>query len=322
MPIVTVTNMFPKAALDKLETHCDLRINQTETPPTTEDLKKYALDSMVIVTYLSDKIDRDIIDNAKNLKLIANYGAGFNNIDVAYAAKKGIWVTNTPAVLHETTADLTWAMILGAARLIVPAERFTRENRFKGWQAKMFLGGDVYGKTLGIIGCGEIGSAVAQRALGFNMRVLYFNRNRLSLEKENALNALYTSMEELLRQSDFVTVHVPLSKQTQNMISKKQFLMMKPTAYFIHTARGKVVDDQALVDTLKEGRIAGAALDVYENEPALTEGMIELQNLMLLPHIGSASHETRDKMADLVADNVLDALAGRSPRCLVPSWGK
>ena len=154
------------------------------------------------------------------------------------------------------------------------------------------------------------------------MRVLYFNRNRLSLEKENALNALYTSMEELLRQSDFVTVHVPLSKQTQNMISKKQFLMMKPTAYFIHTARGKVVDDQALVDALKEGRIAGAALDVYENEPALTEGMIELQNLMLLPHIGSASHETRDKMADLVADNVLDALAGRSPRCLVPSWGK
>ena len=322
MPIVTVTNMFPKVALKKLETHCDLRINQTETPSTTEDLKKYALDSTVMVTYLSDKIDRDIIDSANNLKLIANYGAGFNNIDVAYAAKNGIWVTNTPGVLHETTADLTWAMILGAARRIVPAERFTRENRFKGWQAKMFLGGDVYGKTLGIIGCGEIGSAVAHRALGFNMRVLYCNRNRLSLEKEKALNAVHTSLEELLLQSDFVTVHVPLTKQTQNMIGKKQFLMMKPTAYFIHTARGKVVDDKALVDVLKEGRIAGAALDVYENEPALTEGMIELENLMLLPHIGSASHETRDKMADLVADNVLDALAGRSPRCLVPSWGK
>lgn len=322
MPIVTVTNMFPEVALKKLETRCDLRTNQTGIQPTAEDLEKYALESTVLVTYLSDKIDRGIIDSAKNLKLIANYGAGFNNIDVAYAAKKGIWVTNTPGVLHETTADLTWAMILGAARRIVPADCFTRENRFKGWHAKMFLGGDVYGKILGIIGCGEIGSAVALRALGFNMRVLYHNRNRLSLEKEQTLNAVYTPLDELLRQSDFVTVHAPLTEQTQNMIGREQFLMMKPTAYFIHTARGKIVDDKALVNVLKEGRISGAALDVYENEPALTKGMINLENLMLLPHIGSASHETRDKMADLVCDNVLDALAGRSPRCLVPSWVK
>lgn len=322
MPIVTVTNMFPEAALEKIKPHCDLRINQTETPPTNEDLKKYAFESTVMVTYLSDKIDRYIIDCATNLQLIANYGAGFNNIDVTHAAKKGIWVTNTPGVLHESTADLTWAMILGAARCIVPAERFTRQNKFKGWQAKMFLGGDVYGKTLGIIGCGEIGSAVASRASGFNMRVLYFNRNRLTAKKEQELNAVYTPLEELLRQSDFVTVHAPLTEQTQHMIGKEQFLVMKPTAYFIHTARGKVVDDKALVEVLQEGRIAGAALDVYENEPALTEGMTELDNLMLLPHIGSASHETRDKMADLVADNVLDALADRAPRCLVPSWGK
>ena len=322
MPIVTVTNMFPEAALEKLGSYCDLRTNQTEVSPTSKDLKKYASESAVIVTYLSDKISRDIIDCAENLRLIANYGAGFNNIDVEYAAKKGIWVTNTPGVLHETTADLTWAMILGSARRIVPAERFTRENRFKGWQAKMYLGGDVYGKTLGIIGCGEIGSAVARRASGFNMRVLYCNRNRLPAEKEQALNIVYTSLEELLRQADFVTVHAPLSEQTQHMIGKEQFLMMKSTAYLIHTARGKVVDDKALVEALKEEKIAGAALDVYENEPALTEGMTELENLMLLPHIGSASHETRDKMADLVADNVLDALAGKTPRCLVPSWEK
>ena len=322
MPIVTVTNMFPEAALEKLRSHCDLRTNQTEVPPTSEDLKRHASESAVIVTYLSDKISRDIIDCAENLRLIANYGAGFNNIDVEHAAKKGVWVTNTPGVLHETTADLTWAMILGSARRIVPAERFTRENRFKGWQAKMYLGGDVYGKTLGIIGCGEIGSAVARRASGFNMRVLYCNRNRLPAEKEQALNAVYTPLEELLRQSDFVTVHAPLSEQTQHMIGKEQFLMMKPTAYFIHTARGKVVDDKALFEALKEEKIAGAALDVYENEPALTEGMTEFENLMLLPHIGSASHETRDKMADLVADNVLDALADKTPRCLVPSWKK
>ena len=321
-PIVTVTNMFPEAALEKLASHCDLRTNQTENPPTPAELKKYASDSTVIVTYLSDKIDRDIMVSANNLKLIANYGAGFNNIDVAYAASKGIWVTNTPGVLHETTADLTWAMILGTARCIVPGDRFTRENRFKGWQAKMFLGGDVHGKTLGIIGCGEIGSAVARRALGFNMKVLYCNRNRLSAEKEQALNAVYTPLEELLRQSDFISVHAPLTDQTKYMIGAEQFGMMKPTAYFIHTARGKVVDDKALVSALKEGQIAGAALDVYENEPALSEGMTELENLLLLPHIGSASYETRDRMADLVADNVLEALKGKTPRCLVPSWKK
>ena len=314
--------MFPEAALEKLASHCDLRTNQTENPPTPAELKKYASDSTVIVTYLSDKIDRDIMVSANNLKLIANYGAGFNNIDVAYAASKGIWVTNTPGVLHETTADLTWAMILGTARCIVPGDRFTRENRFKGWQAKMFLGGDVHGKTLGIIGCGEIGSAVARRALGFNMKVLYCNRNRLSAEKEQALNAVYTPLEELLRQSDFISVHAPLTDQTKYMIGAEQFGMMKPTAYFIHTARGKVVDDKALVSALKEGQIAGAALDVYENEPALSEGMTELENLLLLPHIGSASYETRDRMADLVADNVLEALKGKTPRCLVPSWKK
>jgi len=292
-PIVTVTNMFPEDALEKLRPHCDLRTNQTENSPS-----------------------------ADNLKLIANYGAGFNNIDVEHAVKKRIWVTNTPGVLHETTADLTWAMILGAARRIVPSDRFTRENRFKGWQAKMFLGGDVYGKTLGIVGCGEIGSAVARRASGFNMRVLYCNRNRMPIEKEQELNAIYTPLEELLNQSDFITVHAPLTEQTKNMIGKEQFSLMKPTAYFIHTARGKVVDDKALVEALKEEKIAGASLDVYENEPALTEGMTELENLMLLPHIGSASYETRDKMADLVADNVLDSLEGRTPRCLVPSWKK
>jgi glyoxylate reductase len=321
-PIVTVTNMFPEDALEKLRPHCDLRTNQTENSPSADNLKKFASESAAIITYLSDKVDADIIDCGENLKLIANYGAGFNNIDVEHAVKKRIWVTNTPGVLHETTADLTWAMILGAARRIVPSDRFTRENRFKGWQAKMFLGGDVYGKTLGIVGCGEIGSAVARRASGFNMRVLYCNRNRMPIEKEQELNAIYTPLEELLNQSDFITVHAPLTEQTKNMIGKEQFSLMKPTAYFIHTARGKVVDDKALVEALKEEKIAGASLDVYENEPALTEGMTELENLMLLPHIGSASYETRDKMADLVADNVLDSLEGRTPRCLVPSWKK
>ena len=320
--VVTVTNLFPEKGLEKLNPYCDLRTNQTENSPSASALAKIASESFVMITYLSDKIDSAIIDKASNLKLIANYGAGFNNIDVGYAAKKRIWVTNTPNVLHETTADLTWSMILGVARNIVPADRFTRGNQFRGWSANMYLRGDVHGKTLGVIGCGEIGSAVARRATGFNMKVLYFNRNRMSVKKEKELNAEFVGLKELLKQSDFVTVHVPLTDETNYMIGRDQLSIMKSTAYLIHTARGKVVDDQALVEVLKEKRIAGAALDVYENEPALTEGMTELQNLMLLPHIGSASYATRNKMADLVADNVLDVLQGNPPRCIVPSWVK
>lgn len=321
-PVVTVTNMFPEIALEKLEAHCDLRTNQTETPPNSEQLKRFAGESTALVTYLSDKIDVGIIDAGKNLKIIANYGAGYNNIDVAAAAERGIWVTNTPGVLHETTADLTWALILGAARCIVPSDRYTREGKFKGWGAKLFLGHDVYGKTLGVLGCGEIGKAVARRALGFNMRVLYHQRHRLPQEEEKELGAVYTPLEELLRESDFLTLHVPLTDETRHLIGREQLAMMKPTAYLIHTARGKVVDDKALVEFLREGKIAGAALDVYEDEPALTEGMTEVDNLILLPHIGSGSYATRDRMALLVADNVLDALSGKTPRSLVPGWAR
>ncbi len=271
-------------------------------------------ESQALITYLSDPINKEVIDSGKNLKIIANYGAGFNNIDFNHAKSCGIWVTNTPGVLHETTADLTWALILGIARQIVPSDRYTREGKFTGWGAKLFLGGDVYGKTLGVIGCGEIGRAVARRALGFGMKVLYHNRNRLSVELEQSLNASYVSLEELLRESDFISLHVPLTEETRYMIGKKQFEMMKPTTYFIHTARGKVVDDQALLDALKSGQIAGAGLDVYENEPEITEGMLEIDNLIVLPHIGSASVETRDRMAMLVAENVSNVLSGKEPR--------
>ncbi len=317
---MTVTNIFPEIALEKLSSHCQLKTNDTETPPTQEMLKQLASQSTALITYLTDKIGADIIDRGRNLKIIANYGAGFNNIDVAHARQKGVWVTNTPGVLHETTADLTWAMILGVARSIVPADKYTRDGKFIGWQAKLYLGGDVYGKTLGVIGCGEIGKAVARRALGFNMRVLYHQRNRLPEEVEKQLGAEFVSLEDLLTQSDFVTPHVPLTDETQYMIGKEQLAMMKKTAYLIHTARGKVVDDRALVNALKAGELAGAALDVYENEPELTEGMTELDNLIILPHIGSASTDTRNRMALLVADNVLDALAGKQPRALVPGW--
>jgi len=319
-PIVTVTNIFPQVALDKLSYECDLKINRTSL--TKEELKQQVSGSDAVISYLTDRIDQDIIDRGTKLKIIANYGAGFNNIDVTYASERGIWVTNTPNVLHETTADLTWAMILGAARRIIPADRYTRESKFQGWGAQLFLGGDVYEKTLGIIGLGEIGRSVARRALGFNMRTLYHQRNRLPKEEEKKLNVEYATFEKILRESDFLTLHVPLTEETEYMIGNDEIALMKKTAYLIHTARGKVIDDYALVAALREGRLAGAALDVYEAEPELTEGMRELDNLMILPHIGSASFETRDKMALLVADNILDALEGKTPRSLVPSYPK
>lgn len=321
-PIVAVTNVFPQIALDKLSSTCDLKINQSGNSLTKEELLQKFSESDAIISYLTDKIDQDIIDRGTKLKIIANYGAGFNNIDVNYASKMDIWVTNTPSVLHETTADLTWAMILGAARRIVPADRYTRQGEFKGWGAEVFLGGDVYGKTLGIIGLGEIGSAVARRATGFNMRTLYHQRNRLPEKEENQLDVEYVTFDKILRESDFLTLHVPLTEETEYMISNDEIALMKKTAYLIHTARGKVIDDYALVAALKEGRIAGAALDVYEDEPEITEGMTELSNLMMLPHIGSASFETRDKMALLVADNIIDALEGKTPRSLVPGYSK
>jgi len=319
-PIVTVTNIFPQVALDKLSSACDLKINRTSL--TKEELKQKVSGSDAVISYLTDRIDQDIIDRGTKLKIIANYGAGFNNIDVTYASERGIWVTNTPNVLHETTADLTWAMILGTARRIIPADRYTRESKFQGWGAQLFLGGDVYEKTLGNIGLGEIGRSVARRALGFNMRIRYHQRNLLPREEEKKLNVEYATFEKILRASDFLTLHVPLTEETEYMIGNDEIALMKKTAYLIHTARGKVIDDYALVAALREGRLAGAALDVYEDEPELTEGMRELDNLMILPHIGSASFETRDKMALLVADNILDVLEGKTPRSLVPGYSR
>ncbi|MBI5426660.1 MAG: D-glycerate dehydrogenase [Nitrospinae bacterium] len=316
-PVISITNVFPEAAIEKLKPRGELRLNRSGAALTRDDLKKLAAESAAIVSYLSDPIDREIIEAGGNLKIVANYGAGYNNIDVASAREKGVWVTNTPGVLHETTADLTWAMILAVARQIAPADRFTRQNLFTGWRADLFLGADAHGKTLGVIGCGEIGRAVARRALGFGMKVLYCQRRRLPDAEEKRLNAEYVSLEELLRNSDYVTLHVPLTDQTRHMIGRDQLRMMKRTAYLVHAARGKVVDDRALVEALKAGEIAGAALDVYEDEPALTPGMTNLDNLLLLPHIGSATRETRDRMALLVADNVLDALSGKRPRASV-----
>ena len=320
-PIVTVTHNFPKAALEKLKGRAQVIYNDSGNSLSSADLINRAGKSHALISYLTDRIDAAVLDAGGNhLTIVANFGAGFNNIDIDHARKKNIWVSNTPGVLHETTADLTWAMILGIARRIVESDRFTRQGKFHGWQGDLFLGGDVHGKTLGVIGCGEIGKAVARRALGFNMRVLYHQRRHLPAAEEKKLNARLVPLDQLLKESDFVTLHVPLTRETQYMIGEEQLAMMKPTAYLIHAARGKVVDDRALVKALKNNTIAGAALDVFEHEPELTGGMTDLDNLILLPHIGSASVATRDTMALLVVANVFDALGGNTPRTLVPGW--
>jgi len=320
-PTVTVTHNFPEVALEKLRDRAEVLYNDSGSSLSSTDLIDRAGKSQALISYLTDRIDSAVIDaGGDHLKIIANYGAGFNNIDIAHAQKKKIWVSNTPGVLHETTADLTWAMMLSIARRIVESDRFTRAGKFHGWQADMFLGGDVHGKTLGVIGCGEIGAAVAKRALGFDMQVLYHQRKRLPSAEEKKLNARFVPLEVLLKESDFVTLHIPLTFETKYMIGEDQLAMMKPMAYLIHAARGKVIDDKALVEALKQKKIAGAALDVYENEPDLTEGMTDLDNLILLPHIGSASVATRDTMALLVVDNVFDALDGKTPRTLIPNW--
>ncbi len=316
---VTVTHNFPEVALEKLRDRAEVLYNDSGNSLSAADLIERAGRSQVLISYLTDKIDAAVINaGGDHLKIIANYGAGFNNIDIAHAQKKNIWVSNTPGVLHETTADLTWAMMLSIARRIVESDRFTRQGKFHGWQADIFLGGDVYSKTLGVIGCGEIGKAVARRALGFDMRVLYHQRKRLPTAEEKKLNARFVSLDALLKESDFVTLHLPLTYETKHMIGEDQLAVMKPTAYLIHAARGKVVDDRALVDALQRKQIAGAALDVFENEPELTEGMADLDNLIALPHIGSASVATRDTMALLAVDNVFDALDGKTPRTLIP----
>ncbi len=319
-PIISITNKFPDAGLEVLRPHCELRLNESGLPPNQEKLKLMAELSNAMITYLSDKIDANVIDVGKNLKIISNYAAGFNNVDYNYAAKKEIWVTNTPGVLHETTADLTWAMMLAAARRIVPADRFTREEKFRGWEADLFLGHDIYGKTLGVIGCGEIGRAVARRALGFGMRVLYYQRSQLEKYKEDSLNLEYAPFKELIEKSDFITLHLPLNDDSRYLFGPDEFRLMKSTAVFINAARGKVVDDKALLEAVRKNEIAAAALDVYENEPEIVEGLLGEENILVLPHIGSASYETRDRMAVLVANNVLDALDGKRPRSAVNNF--
>jgi glyoxylate reductase len=293
----------------------ELRSNPDDRILSTEELRAAVAGCDGVLCLLTDRIDASVLEAARGCRIVANMAVGFNNVDVAAASRLGIPVTNTPGVLTEATADLTWALILGVARRVVEGDQEMRSGRFPGWGPLYMLGGEVTGQTLGLIGPGRIATAVARRALGFEMPLLYHGR-RPSPELD-ALGARSVSLGELLAESDFVSLHVPLSAETRHLIDARALAQMKPTAYLINTARGPVVDEAALVAALKSNRIAGAGLDVYEDEPTMAVGLSDCQNALLLPHLGSATHATRAAMSRIAAENLVAALQGRRPPNLV-----
>ena len=311
---VYITRRIPEPGIEMIRKEHDVEVNPYDRVLTREELLQAVKGRDGIHCLLTDKIDAEVFDAAgPQLKVVSNYAVGYDNIDVDEATKRGIVVTNTPGVLTETTADLAWALIMSVARRIVEADKFTRAGKYDGWAPMLFLGQDIYGKTLGIIGMGRIGQAVARRAKGFNMKVLYNDIRRIPEELEKELNATFASMDEVIENSDFISLHTYLSPETYHLINEEKLKRMKKTAYLINTSRGPVIDEAALVKALKEGWIAGAGLDVYEFEPKLVPGLAECENAVLLPHIASASVETRTKMATMAAENLLAVLAGRMP---------
>jgi len=314
---VLVCGNLPAHVLKRLQDVFEVEGNDEDLPLNREKLLASVRDKDGLMSMITDTVDEELLAQAPRLKVIANMAVGYNNVDVKAATARGIPVTNTPGVLTETTADLAFTLILSIARRVAEGDRMVREGRFRFWAPFLFLGTEVTGKTLGIIGMGRIGRAVARRASGFAMRVLYNNQSRVDLSEENAFRAEYADLKTLLASADIVSVHVPLNDKTRHLIGSAELSLMKPTAFLINTSRGPVVDESALVAALTNGVIAGAGLDVYENEPALAPGLAELANTVLLPHVGSATLETRTKMAMMATDNLIAGLTGQKPPNLV-----
>ena len=271
-----------------------------------------------ILSVLTENINREVMEAAgKQLKIIANYAVGYNNIDVEEAKKRNIMVTNTPGVLTDAVSDHAVGLLFAIAQRIIEADKYTRAGKYKAWGPKLFLGADITGKILGIVGFGRIGFAVAQRMKqGFNMKIIYYDIKR-NEELEKKLGVEYRELNDLLKESDFVSLHTVLTEETTHLINSERLEIMKPTACLINTSRGPVIDEVALIEALKIKKIAGAALDVFEKEPELMPGLIDLENVVLTPHIASATKETRDKMAEMAANNVISALEGQTPENLV-----
>ncbi|MFP4446338.1 MAG: 2-hydroxyacid dehydrogenase [Desulfosudaceae bacterium] len=317
-PSVYITRKIPESGPRLLQERCQVTVYEENHPIEKKDLAEAVSQSDALICLLSDKIDADLLDRAGRLKIIANYAVGYNNIDVAAARERNILVTHTPGVLTNATAELAFALIISLTRRILPADRFTREGRFAGWDPLLMLGDELAGKTLGVIGMGRIGRDLAAKCRAFGMSVAYYNRTPLDRATETTLKAVHLPLDELLATSDVISVHVPLTEETRHLIDRAALARIRPEAYLINTARGEVIDEAALAEALAAGRLRGAGLDVYEHEPAVNRKLLELDNVVLLPHIGSATTQTRDEMSRMAARNVLAALEGAVPENLVP----
>ena len=325
---VYVTRQIPEEGINLLKKFCrTVEVNPYDRPLTYNELLRQVKGRDAILTMLSDKIDARMMSEADpslkhtgtSLKIIANYAVGYDNIDIKTATEKGVVVTNTPGVLTDSTSDMAWALFFAITRRIVEGDRLTRAGKFTGWAPMMLLGGDFIGKTLGIIGAGRIGTAMAMRSRGWCMKVLYTTQSNKNAVLEEMLGAKRVDLETLLKESDFISIHTPLSEKTRHLIGAKELSFMKKAAYLINTARGAIIDESALVNALKNKQIAGAGLDVYEEEPKLKPGLAELDNVVLAPHLGSATIETRTKMAVMAAENIIAVLNKQKPKnCVNP----
>jgi len=315
---VFVTRRIPESGLEPLRTEHKIEVNLHERVLTKEEIIEGVKGKDGLLCLLTDPIDRDVIFSEPKLKMIASYAVGYDNIDVKAATERNIPVSNTPGVLTDTTAEMAWALLFSVARRTVEGDKFTKAGKFTGWDPMLMLGQDVSYKTLGIIGAGRIGTAVALKSKGFNMKILYVSGHTNKVLDEE-LNAKKVDLEEVLKESDFISLHVPLTEKTYHLIGEKELKLMKSTAILINTSRGPVVDEKALLKALKEKWIFGAGLDVYEHEPEITGELKKLDNALLQPHSASATFESRTKMAIMAAENMMAGLKGEiPPNCVNP----
>ena len=309
---VFITHPLYPDARNLLQSCCDCEFWSKPERPSRDEFLGRLKDKDGLVCLLTERVADDVLRAAPKLRIVANVAVGYDNVDVPACTKRGVAVTNTPGVLDETTADFAWALMMAVARRLVEADQYVRAGNWKGWDFDQFCGTDVWGKTLGIVGFGRIGRAVARRAAGFGMKVIYNSRTRAAEDIEKELHAEYRDLNALLAEADFVTLHVPLNGDTRQMFDAPKLFRMKPTAFLINTSRGPVVDEAALVHALESRKIAGAGLDVFEQEPFVHPGL-KRSNVVLAPHLGSASNETRGKMALVAAQNIVALFQGQRP---------